>query len=103
MIVSQDDIYDIGLYLIDNILKDSGHSLSNFSLMPRPHLNWSGSVNNHLISEQIDYDSENESFTAHQLISSLNDDKKVAFKQIYNSIIHKQGKLFFIDSYGGSA
>ena len=99
--VSQDDIYDFGLYLIDNILKDSGHSLSDFPSMPRSHLNWSGSINNRLISEQMDYDSENEGFTAHQLISSLNDDQKIAFEQIYNSIIHKQGKLFFIDGYGG--
>ena len=99
--VTQDEIYDFGLYLIDNILQDSGHSLSDFPSMPHPHLNWSDSVNNRLISEQMDYDSEHESFTAHQLVSSLNDDQKNAFEQIYDSVMHKKGKLFFIDGFGG--
>ena len=34
--ISEDDIYDFGLYLIDEILHDSGHALAHFPSMPSP-------------------------------------------------------------------
>jgi hypothetical protein len=62
--VTQTQIYDFGLYLIDNILHDSGHSLSDFPSMPQFHSNWSDTVNNRLISQQMNYDPEAENITA---------------------------------------
>lgn len=99
--VVQGDIYDFGLHLIDNILHDSGHALSDFPSMPQSHMNWSDTVHNRLISQQMNYDSHFEANTAHQLMSSLNLDQKHAFEKIWVSIIQKQGKIFFIDGYGG--
>jgi hypothetical protein len=99
--VPDDDLYDFGLYLIDNILQDSGHSLSLFPSMPQSLLNWSDTVNNRLISQQLNFDPDVESSTAHYLISTLNDDQQHAFHQIWESIIHRQGKLFFINGFGG--
>ena len=99
--ISQNDVYDYGLHLIDNILHDSGHALSDFSSMPQSHLNWADTLNNRLISQQLNYDPENESFSAHHLLSSLTVDQRNTFNQIWISIMHKQGKTFFIDGFGG--
>ena len=101
MIITQNDIYDFGLHLMNDILHDSGHTLSNFPSMPHPLLNWSDALNNHLVSQQLNYDPEIESNTAHQLTSSLNDDQHHAFQEIWQSISQKKGKIFFIDGFGG--
>ena len=101
MNVSQNDIYDFGLHLIDNILCDSGHSLSDFPSMPQSHGNWSHTLDNRLISQQLNYDHETEDSTAQRLISNSNEDQRHAFNHILLSITSKQGKIFFVDGFGG--
>jgi hypothetical protein len=87
-VLTDDDIYDFGLHLIHNILQDSGHSLSDFPSMPQSQLNWSDTLNNRLISQQINFDPEAENDAAHRLTTTLNDDQRQAFQQIWNSIMH---------------
>ena len=99
--VTQNDIYDFGLHLIDNILHDSGHALSDFPYMPQSQMNWSDSLGNRLISQQLNYDSQYEETAAHQFISSLNIDQRHAFQNIWQSITNKEGKTFFLDGFGG--
>ena len=55
-IVSPDDIYDFGLYLLDDILHESGHTLSDFPLMPIPIQNWGRTIHNRLITLNTNYD-----------------------------------------------
>jgi hypothetical protein len=100
-IITQNDIHDYGLHLIDNILRDSGRTLSDFPPMPLPLQNWSDTLSNRLISQQINYDCHEEATTAHQLISSLNNDQQNAFEEIMRSIVQREGKSFFIDGFGG--
>jgi hypothetical protein len=100
-IVSEADICDFGLYLLDNILQDSGHALSDFPSMPLSHLNWSDSLNNRLISQQMNYDPEIEGTTAQHLMMSSNVDQCHVLEKIWQSIVHNQGKIFFIDGFGG--
>lgn len=99
--IMQNDIYDYGLHLIDDILHDSGRALSDFPCMPQSVLNWSDMVHNRLISQQMNYDSNSEAFQAHNLMLSLNDDQRAAFQRIWQSIIHNEGKTFFVDGFGG--
>ena len=99
--VTQDEIYDFGLHLIDNILCDSGHTLSDFPPMPQSSLNWSSTLHNRLVSQQCDYDSASEAVAAQQYTSSLNNDQRHAFEKIWRSITCNEGKTFFIDGFGG--
>ena len=99
--ITQNDVYDFGLHLIDNILHDSGHALCDFPSMPQSVINWSSTIRNRLITQQINYDSHSEAITAHQLMSSLNADQHLAFEKIWRSIIQREGKAFFIDGFGG--
>lgn len=100
-VLTETDIYDFGLHLIDNILQDSGHSLSDFPSMPRSQLNWTSTLNNRLISQQMNFDPEAENTIAHRLLSTLNNDQQQAYQQIWKSIMQAEGKLFFINGFGG--
>ena len=99
--VNQNNIYDFGLHLLDNILHDSGHALSDFPSMPQSILNWSDTLRNRLISQQMNFDSHFEMSEAHRLMSSLNADQQHAFQKIWRSITQKEGKTFFVDGFGG--
>jgi hypothetical protein len=98
-VIDQEDVYDFGLHLIDNILHDSGHTLSDFPNMPLSLLNWS-TTRNRLISQQMNYDSNSEANAAQLLVSTLNEDLRHAFETIWGSIVRKEGKIFFIDGFG---
>ena len=99
--ITHDHVYDFGLHLIDSILQDSGHALSDFPTMPQSQMNWSDAIQNRLISQQLNYDPHIEATAAHQFMTSLNADQQHAFEDIWRSIIHKEGKIFFIDGFGG--
>ena len=99
--LSQTEIHNFGLHLIDNILHDSGHALSDFPTMPQSQHNWSTTIHNRLILQQMNYDSNRKASAALQLTSSLNNDQQHVFQRIWQSITHNEGKSFFIDGYGG--
>ena len=99
--VTQMDIYDFGLHLIDSSLQDSGHSLSDYPSMPLPVLDWYSSTHNRLISQQLNYDIRVEEDLTSQFSTSLNIDQQQAFETILQSITHNEGKLFFIDGFRG--
>jgi hypothetical protein len=99
--ISETEIYDYGLHIIDDILHDSGHALSDFPSMPQSTFNWHQIMSNRLISQQLHYDPQAEEITAHHLISSFNVDQQLAFNVIIHSIICNEGKSFFIDGFGG--
>ena len=100
-IIAHDDIYDYGLHLIDNILRDSGHTLADFPTMPQPSSDWDDTIHNRLISQQRNYDFNAEAVAAERLMKSLNADQQNAFDSIWHSIINKDGKTFFLDGFGG--
>jgi len=44
-----EDVYDYGLFLLDKILGDLGHTLTDFPLMPQPQHNWAA------LTQSIDF------------------------------------------------
>jgi hypothetical protein len=99
-IVSENDIYDFGLYLIDEILHDSGHALADFPSMPSPSQGfqtWFNISHNRLISQQTNYNTIFESMEADRLCQTLNSDQRAALLSILKSIQNNEGKIFFID------
>ena len=53
---STNNIYDYGLYIIDNILQELGHSLSDWPCMPTLQHQWEQYSLNEMIAEQLNYD-----------------------------------------------
>ena len=99
--VTEEEVYDFGLHLINDILGDSGHTLLDFPNMAQTVYNWFDTVNNRLISQQLNYNHQAEHDMATHFIASLNGDQRHVFEIIWDSIINKQGRLFFIDGWGG--
>ena len=69
--------------------------------MPHPIYDWSDTINNRLISQQLNYDHQSETIMAHQFMKSMNSGQQHAFDKICQSVFCKEGKLFFIYGFGG--
>jgi hypothetical protein len=54
-----DDVYDYGLFLLNQTLQQSGHSLQDFA-MPVPCLRWDLHAENEIIAEQLNYNYDRE-------------------------------------------
>ena len=70
--------------------------------MPQPIHNWSKTVQNQLITQQMNYDQKSESSLAENQILLLNDDQQNAFHCIWDSITNEKGKVFVLQGQGGT-
>ena len=59
--ITEEEIYDYGLYLIDKLLQESGKSLAvDWPTMPHSLCNWGDHVFNPLIAEHLSYNQQAE-------------------------------------------
>ena len=99
---TEEEIYDYGLYLINQLLQYSNKSLSDYPSMPLSQMDWHQIVGNRLIVEQQDYNREEQQRLADQYISMLNADQHQAFDKIMDAVDIKSGECFFINGPGGT-
>jgi hypothetical protein len=100
--VSDDDIYDYGLHIIDNILHESGHSLSDWPSMPLLQRQWEQHSVNEMIAEQLNYDrsSEHTFWESHHQL--LNNEQRDAYDKVLHSVEDTTGGMFMINGHGGT-
>jgi hypothetical protein len=97
-----DQIYDYGLYLLDHILLTSGKHLSDYDPMSLSELQWDDHLlNNPLLQEQMAYDAFDLLIQVQQNKDRFNDEQHTVYDAVMQSILHKDGKTFFLHSAGG--
>jgi hypothetical protein len=101
---SEEEIQDYGLYLIDQLLIQSGKSLQNWDSLPQVVGDWGTLLQNlnPLIVEQRDYDILEQGDLAEQHIANLNPDQHSAFDKITSAITNSTGEIFFLHGPGGT-
>ena len=97
-----EDIYDFGLFLIEEILQRSNKSLRNWPMLPLPQQNWEHAIGNRLIAEQHNYNLEQQAQYAADHIPCLNPDQQSAFDKIVDAVENKTGQTFFLHGPGGT-
>jgi hypothetical protein len=100
-----EEAYNYGLYLLESILQESDHSLSNFPPMPTPREKWSPRPYNPYIAKQtFDFNIKREELMSR--LPSLNAEQLIAYNAIIHSIEepNQQGRpsVFFLDGPGGT-
>jgi hypothetical protein len=97
-----DQVYDYGLYLIEQTLERQNKSLKDFPPMPLPQGNWNQRFGNHLINEQLDYDHIQQFEEAEERKMMFNADQQAAFDEIMAAVESKSGQCFFLHGPGGT-
>jgi PIF1-like helicase len=95
-------VYDYGLYLIEQLLKLKGSTLADFHPMPLPQENWAEQFGNDLIMEQQDYDRVEQGKLAQDHILLFNTDQCAAYDQIMQAVETQSGQCFFQNGAGGT-
>lgn len=100
--IPADDVRDFGLYLIDQDLRLHGMSLSSFPSMPAIVQDWEEHLDNPYLTEQLNYDVDNEELLSQQNVPLLNREQRIAFDEVYASASVAEGKLYFLHGPGGT-
>ena len=98
----EEEVYDYGLYLINQILQHSNRSLRDYPPMPLPQMDWHQVIGNRLITEQKDYDRQEEQRLADERILMLNEDQRKAFHTVVDAVNAGDGQCFFLNGPGGT-
>lgn len=99
---SENEVYDYGLFLLNKILGDSGHSLDDWPSMPQLQRDWTALTLNPLITEQLNYNRHDELEDLNQRLPLLNHDQRAAYERVISSIENNKGKIFFLNGPGGT-
>ena len=70
--------------------------------MPQPALDWDLHTGNTLITEQLDYNREEESNTAATMVPQLNLEQRHSYDAILSAVLSGSGQTFFLSGAGGT-
>jgi hypothetical protein len=98
--LSPGDIYDYGLFLINQLLTEYGRLLLEWPSMPKFQRDWQMLARNPLIAEQLDYDRVALQADLEDRLGKLNDCQRLAYDRILASI--DTGRVFFMSGSGGA-
>lgn len=97
-------VFDYGLFLLEQILSDSGYTLERFPRMPLPAEKWTSATSNPFVADQLHYrpDEEHDLFQQHFENVQNVPDQLDAYNRIMDSIVSKQCAVFFLNGAGGT-
>jgi hypothetical protein len=98
----EEDVFNYGLHLLENILIKSGKCLSNFDPMTTPQQQWEVLEGNFFLREQLDYDPEEMRRATDLWYPEANNEQRATFNKVMDSVNNNKGKIIFLHSVGGS-
>ncbi|XP_076950263.1 uncharacterized protein LOC143623183 [Bidens hawaiensis] len=100
--LSDDQLKNLALLQIEDFLVSNNSSLRRFSHMPFPDQESVSTSMNPLMMEELSYDKDSLSNDFKLLYTSLTDEQKSVYNEIFNSVKRKKGGVFFVYGYGGT-
>jgi hypothetical protein len=98
---TESQIQDYGLYLLNQLLQESGKTLADFPPMPQPTKNWSTITGNRLIWEHRQLQSDVEQLDQSN-VDCLNEGQRTAYTKITSSVFENKGTTFFLNGGAGT-
>lgn len=87
---------------IEWLLKENDKSLTDFSEMPLPDKTVLQDINNAVLRQEQKFDVEKEKENHSKMFQALNEEQKLVYNAIIDSINEGEGKLFFVYGPGGT-
>ncbi|XP_076918202.1 uncharacterized protein LOC143578525 [Bidens hawaiensis] len=100
--LSDDQLKNLALLQIEDFLVSNNSSLRRFSHMSFLDQESVSTSMNPLMMEELSYDKDYLSNDFKLLYTSLTDEQKSIYKEIFNSVKRKKGGVFFVYGYGGT-
>ncbi|KAG5520645.1 hypothetical protein RHGRI_033280 [Rhododendron griersonianum] len=94
-------IKDYGLFLLNQLLQESGKSLLDFPPMQQPNANWSEVTSNRFIIEHQQLQIQAQRIDSQRNIERLNNGQRIAYDAILTSVLDNKGTTFFMSGGAG--
>lgn len=95
-------VEDYGMYLLNELLQESGKSLLDFPPMPQSTGNWSEISGNRLILEHRQLQNDVQEGDVQADIERLNSGQRTAYNAIASSVFQSKGTVFFLNGGAGT-
>ncbi|KAG5536880.1 hypothetical protein RHGRI_024347 [Rhododendron griersonianum] len=95
-------IEDYGLFLLNQLLQESGKSLLDFPPMQQPNANWSEVTGNRFIIEHRQLQIQAQRIDSQPNIEHLNNGQRTAYDAILTSVLDNKGTTFFMSGGAGT-
>lgn len=92
----------LALIEVNNLLKQYGRSIANYSGLPALDPSRTSVYANHLLLEELMYDCKNLGLQATQRIGCLNEMQLAIFEKVLQSVASNSGGLYFVYGHGGT-
>ncbi|CAF1711503.1 unnamed protein product [Brassica oleracea] len=102
LILSEEEILNCTLVLIENILRTKNSSLNNWDTMPKPAESSQSFTENLLIQEELNYPKAELRSQHDEWIVKLTDEQRTIYDQIIGAVLNRQGGVFFVYGFGGT-
>ena len=95
LMLSEEEILNCTLVLIENILRTKNSSLNNWDTMPKPAESSQSFTENLLIQEELNYPKAELRSQHDEWIVKLTDEQRSIYDQIIGAVLNRQGGVFF--------
>lgn len=102
LILSEEEIINCTLVMIENILRAKNSSLNNWDTMPKPADTSYTFSENLLIQEELNYPKDELRAQHDEWIEKLTAEQRSVYDQIIGAVLHKEGGVFFVYGFGGT-
>ncbi|CAN7077420.1 unnamed protein product, partial [Brassica oleracea var. botrytis] len=87
---------------LDKLLKEHKQTLADYTDMPRPEQSILSEINDTVLQQELNYDVQKEAETHGILFDAMNQDQRIFYNAVLESIRDQSGRLFFVYGAGGT-
>nr|VDD24785.1 unnamed protein product [Brassica oleracea] len=102
LILSEEEVLNETLVLIEKILRSKNSSLSKWETMPKPVFIDHSVYDNNLLQEELNYARKELRGQHDQWITQLTDEQRSVYDAILGSVMSGKGGVFFVYGFGGT-
>ncbi|CAN7080984.1 unnamed protein product [Brassica oleracea var. botrytis] len=100
--MTEEEILNCTLVMIENILQSKNSSLANWESMPKPIHTSQVYDDNQLLHQELNYDRDELQIKHDEWLRMLTDEQKSVYDEIIGAVMGKKGGVFFVYGFGGT-
>ncbi|CAF2193659.1 unnamed protein product, partial [Brassica napus] len=102
LVLTEEQILNCTLLLIDKVLRSKNSRLANWETMPKPIDNEVSNTENQLLQDELNYPLDELRVQHQNWFAQLTDEQRGVYNEIMESVNSSSGGVFFVYGFGGT-
>ena len=100
--MSEEQILNATLILIENIMRSKNSTLEKWKTMPKPIDNSDSLLDNQLLQDELNYSHDDLRERHDEWFGQMTDEQRSVYDDIIGCVTSKRGRVFFVYGFGGT-